>query len=219
MARKKSNKRAFSITTGEVSAMFWIIGFVMIMVGLRYLFEMQSAFRELGNESLVGTTGLVIFLIFFFVFFSLLSMAFPNYQITKNDLNIFIDRITNPDFIGWGRITRNKRLRVHTVDMGPSGQTKGIVNGEKADVFNFGDYTVTTKNGNQIIFVNDWLNTNINFDDVRDMNLIKRHFGIVGFNAWKYAANKKQLLTGLEEIVDEEKTEEGNEEVGHEQSQ
>jgi hypothetical protein len=121
-------------------------------------------------------------------------VALPNYKISKEGIQIFVDKITNPDWIGWLRFTRTKGLRTPIVKCGPLGQTKGMAYDEKADVINNGDYTITLQNGNKVIIKNDLLSSNINLDEVMGLNLIQKHHGMIGFDAYEYAADNNKLL-------------------------
>lgn len=195
------SKRAYSITNGEVSAIFWGIGLIMSVVVIFHLMAMNNQVSS-TNPGLAITFIFLISLLAIGKFFDFLSMAVPNYQISKHNLNLFVDKITNPDYIGWIRFTRNKKIRIHTVKTGPLGQTKGIANNEKADAINDGSYTVTLPNGNQAIIVNDFLSTNINLENAVGWNLIHKHFKIIGFKAWEKCAEDKKLLFEPEEKND-----------------
>ena len=83
-----------------------------------------------------------------------------------------MDKITNPDYIGWIRATRSRQIRNHIFKKGPLGQTKGRANGVKADVINKGDYTLTLPNGNQAIIKSDLLSTNINLEHCVNWQMI-----------------------------------------------
>jgi len=146
------------------------------------------------NPGIASLFMLIIVMLLMSIIFSFAAMALPNYQISKFNLNLFIDRITNPDFMGWIRFTRNKKVLLQIVSNGPLGQTKGITHGEKADVNNDGSYTVITPCGNQAIVVNDLSSHNINMDRATGWNLIHRHFGFLGFRAWEKAAEDDKLI-------------------------
>lgn len=186
-------KRAFTATNSEVSMMFWMIGLILIIKTIIDLFDMHNQVVA-KNPGLALTFMVIIFFIGMATFFSFLAMAIPNYQISKNNLNILIDRITNPDYIGWIRFTRTKRLQFQLVKNGPLGQTKGMANGEKADVINDGSYTVITPCGNQAILVSDLLSHNINLERAVGWSLIHKHFGFLGFRAWEKAIEQGKIL-------------------------
>jgi hypothetical protein len=147
------------------------------------------------NNPGISSAFMVIMMLFFMnIIFSFASMALPNYLISKYNLNILIDRVKNPDFVGWIRFTRTKRLCFQMVKNGPIGQTKGIANGEKADCINDGSYTVITPCGNQAIIKSDLLSHNINLDRAVGWNLISKHFGLIGFRAWEKAEEDGKLV-------------------------
>lgn len=185
-------KRAIRMSNSEISAIIWLMSLLFEVVALVCIYNMvKPALKDPGIMSLFMVITMMILMS---IIFSLAAMALPNYQISKHNLNLLIDRITNPDFMGWIRFTRNKKILFQIVKNGPLGQTKGLAHGEKADVNNDGSYTVITPSGNEAIIVNDLSTHNINMDRATGWNLIHKHFGIVGFRAWEKAADDKKLV-------------------------
>ena len=184
-------KRAFGVTNSEISVIIWIIGFLMSCLIVKIIFDIL--YPVLGDPGIGAGFGLILMLFMMNTIMSFASMALPNYMISKHNLNILIDRIKNPDFMGWIRYTRNKRLCFQVVKNGPLGQTKGIADGEKANIINDGSYTVITPCGNQAIIVNDLLSHNINLERAVGWNLINQHYGLVGFRAWEKAQDDGKL--------------------------
>ena len=105
-----------------------------------------------------------------------------------------MDRITNPDFMGWFGFNRNKRWHPQIVSLGSFGLTKGEMNEEKADVINDGMYTAILPNGNQVLIVNDLLSTNLSLNNALGWNLIHKHFGVIGYKAYELAVKENQVL-------------------------
>jgi len=192
-------KRAISITTPEVSSIFFGIGTLLMVFGISQLLSINKWAVYNGQGSLSGTIIVTIFVLIIMWFFFLIAIAFPLYQIVKNNLFIFMDRISNPDFIGWFGFNRNKKFYPQIVDIGSFGNTKGIMNNENADVINDSKYTATTTNGNQAIIVNDMLSNNIDLDNAVGWNLIKKHFGVVGFKAYELCMTKGETIFPVEE--------------------
>jgi hypothetical protein len=190
------SKRAITLTNSEISMIFWVIYLIMAVFTMKTLwgYWVQTSHPILGNPQLNLEFTLLMFITVIGIFFSLMSVVLPNYLISKYNLNLLIDRISNPNWIGWIRFTRSKGLRFHIVKKGPLGQTKGYANDAEADVINTGDYTVTLQNGNQAIIKSDLLTTNINLEDAVGWQLIKKHYGVVGYKAWEKAADEGQLL-------------------------
>jgi len=186
------SKRAFGITNSEISAVIWIIGFLMSCISLKVTYDV---FRPaLGDPGIGNAFMIILMMSFMSIIFSFSAMALPNFLISKYNLNILIDRIRNPDFIGWIRFTRNKRLCFQVVKNGPLGQTKGLANDEKADIINDGSYTVITPAGNQAVIKSDLLSNNINLERAVGWNLIHKHFGLLGFRAWEKAQDDGKLV-------------------------
>jgi len=185
--------RAIGLTTQEMSMVFWVISLVMAMVVINYCLDLYSQIAPINPG--IGT--LLMFMLFICIFgkiFDFIAMAIPNYKISKENLNWFIDKISNPDYMGWIRFTKNKKLRIQIVKCGPLGQTKGLAYGDKADVINTGDYTVTNSVGNQAIIINDLLSTNVNLNEALGLNLIQKHYGTIGFNAYERCVDQDKLL-------------------------
>jgi len=184
-------KRAYGITNSEISSILWIMSLVMFVISLKVTLDILSP--AMGNPNIRGAFMTICLMVFMGIIFSFAAMGLPNYLISKYNLNILIDRIRNPDFLGWIRFTRNKRLCFQTVKSGPLGQTKGMANDEKADVINDGNYTVITPCGNQAILKSDLLSHNIDLERAVGWQLIDKHYGLIGFKAWEKAEDDKKL--------------------------
>jgi len=185
--------RAIGLTTQEMSTIFWIISMVMAAVVINYCIDLYIQIAPINP----GIGGLLIFMLFVTIImkvFDFMAMALPNYKISKENLNWWIDKINNPDYMGWIRATRNKVIRTQIVKCGALGQTKGMAYGHKADAINTGDYTVTNSIGNKAIIKNDLLSTNVNLDEALGLNLIQKHHGLIGFNAYERAEDDDALL-------------------------
>lgn len=184
--------RAISFTTQETSTIFWTISMVMAMVAINYCFDLFIQINPINP----GIGSLLIFMLLILIIgkiFDFIAMALPNYKISKENLNWFIDKV-DKDYIGWIRLTRNRKLRIQLVKCGPLGQTKGIAYGQKADVINTGDCTISNNIGNQAILKSDLLSTNINIDEAIGLNLIHKHHGLIGFDAYGEAIKKGKIL-------------------------
>lgn len=187
-------KRPYSVTNSEMSITLWGIGVLILLVVILNINGMRTQVQY-TNPQLAGTFSFMIGLCIISMFFGLIGVSIPNYQITKYNLNPFMDRITNEDWIAWIRFTRDKRLVIHTVKKSSMGRTKGVVHGKKATVINNGDYTITLPNGNQAICVSDLISQNINLDENVGWNLVYKHFGgLIGFKAYEKAVDSKNLL-------------------------
>lgn len=186
---------------------FLIIGFILFFISFKIILDMWVQVPLV--EFVLILFLLIIALVFFFM-----ATIWPNYIITKYNLNLLVDRITNPNYIGWIRFTRSKGLRFAIVAKGPLGQTKGRANDAKADVINNGEYTVTLQNGNSAIIKSDLLSTNVNLERCVGWQLIKKHFGVFGFKAWEKAVDDEQTLFKriIEEKTDDDRGE-GQEKV------
>ena len=189
----KATKRAYSVTTGEVSATFFFIAMILLTIGLVQVIKISNLIAPV-NPFLSGGLNLGVSLIGIAAFFYFLSVIIPNWAITKYNLNILIDRITNPDFIGWVRFTRDKGIQFHTVEVDSHGRTKGLVNDKKADVINSGECTLTCSNGNKLIIVNDFLSHNKNLKDCVGWSLVKKHFGFLGYDVHRRAVSMGKTI-------------------------
>lgn len=211
---QQKTKRAYSVTNSEMSAVLWGISvFVLLMVVIQINgMRVQVA---VGNPGLAASFSFMMSLIVISVFFSLISMVIPNYQISKYNLNVLIDRITNDDWIGWIRFSRDKRLLFHTVKKDSMGRTKGVVHGKKATVVNWGDYTVTGPNGNKLICVSDLISQNDNLEENVGWNLVHKHFGgVIGYKAYEKALDSGEML--FDDLTESKKTKDKKVEAGEE---
>ena len=169
----------YSITTQETSVVFFLIGIIIMAIILT-----DPGFPMLAK-----------FLMFIALMFFGISMITPNYAISKYNLNMFIDKITNPDFENWLRVTKNRTFAPQTVKKGVLGQSKGIIHNAKADIINRGDFTITFQNGNHGLLMYDTLSHNINFNHTLGWKLIRRKFGFLGSAAFQqyYETDKKNV--------------------------
>jgi len=158
----------YSITTQETSVVFFLIGIIIMAIILT-----DPGFPMLAK-----------FLIFIALMFFGISMITPNYAISKYNLNMFIDKITNPDFENWLRVTKNRTFAPQTVKKGVLGQSKGLVHGAKADIINKGDFTITLQNGNHALITYDTLSHNVNLNHALGWKLIRRKYGFLGSQAF-----------------------------------
>lgn len=184
MVKKKNIGRPFTITTQEMSAVTWIIGFSIFFVTIMNI-------RGFPVEIII------IYLISAFVMGA--AMFQPNWMITKYNLNMIIDKMTNPNYEGWIRVTTNKKVYFKIVEAGPLGQTKGIMSGDPADVINKGDYTVAFQNGNHAILVNDSMSVNANLEEELGWKLMHKKYGVFGYEAYRRAAKEHQIDTDVVE--------------------
>lgn len=187
-------KRAISITTPEVSTIFFGIGFLLFVFVLRNLINILNWANYNGMPGLSSTVMTSVLILAMMLFMFLIAVVFPNYQIVKYNLFLLIDRISNPDYIGWLGFNRNKRFFPQIVRIGSFGKTEGVMNDKKADVINDGTYTAILPNGNQALVATDMLSNNINMVNAVGWNLIQKHFGVIGFKAWEVAMSQDQLL-------------------------
>lgn len=171
----------YSITTQETSVVFFLIGIIIMAIILT-----DPGFPFLAK-----------FLIFISLMFFGISMFTPNYAISKYNLNMFIDKITNPDFENWLRITKNRTFAPQTVKKGVLGQSKGLVHGAKADIINRGDFTITLQNGNHGLVTYDALSHNVNLNHALGWKLIRRKFGLLGSSAFQKCYDEGKTMHKL----------------------
>ena len=204
------SKRAISITNQEISIIMWMVGLIMFGVVIKMIYSLYAQVNlppPYGNPGLAAQFSLMMFILVVGIMFSLIAVVMPNYLISKYDLDLFVNRISNPDWIGWLRFTKSKGFRPHIVKKGPLGVTHGMANSVKADCVNNGDYIVTLPNGNQAIIKSDLLNHNVNLEQNIGWELVKKHFGCIGFKAWERAANDDELMFKFDEEENVDKQE------------
>jgi len=186
-------KRAISVSNSEISIVIWIIGFFLAGYAIKKVWTLHNMILPI-NQGIAFELILVMMLLFGAVFLFAFSTAWINFFISKYELNLWIDKITNPDFMGWVRFTKNRRIRSQIVKKGALGLTKGVANDSKADVINNADYTVTLPNGNQAILTVDLFSENVNLEKVAGWQLLHRHFGFIGHRAYEKCIEDKETL-------------------------
>lgn len=204
---RKAKGRAIGVTNSEISIVLWIVSFAIQLIAIKYVWSLLLEYPGIIDFFIL------IFLLPFSLFMSFMAVFWTNYLISKYDLFLFTDKITNPDFIGWLRFTRSKGCRPAIVRKGPLGEVKGVANGVKASAINKGDYTVTLPNGNQCIIVHDMCHTNMNLEQNEGWEMIQRHHGLIGFSAWERAVDEGETLFDMDEIIidDEDEIDEDQE--------
>lgn len=186
MRRKRNIGRPFSVTTQEMSVTIWVVGFVLFFI-------------TIINDPYFPMTYTVLFIIS--SFFTAAAMGLPNFMITKYSLNMFIDRMTNPNYENWLRLTKNRRLFPKIVQTGPLGQSKGLVSGYNADIINKGNYTVTLQNGNSLIISPDVMSNNADLDEEIGWKIVKHKHGFLGFDAYRKAIRENRIDNMEEEVI------------------
>lgn len=185
MKQKKNLGRPFMLTTQELAAGTWVIGFVIF-----FIIAINDPYFP------------IIYLIMYIMSSMVMAAAFviPCWMITKYDLNPEIDRMTNPNYEIVYRLTKNRKLFRRLQETGPLGQTKGLVAGYNADTINKGSYTITLQNGNHAIICPDVMSVNANLDEEIGWKLTKRKYGFWGFNAYRKAIVENKI-EGIEPLI------------------
>lgn len=110
------------------------------------------------------TEEIVKVLVFVGIVFTLMGIIWINYLVSANRLQPLINRIKPETHDVWVRFTKNNLLTFQVVKKGVYGQTKGIMQGKKADVVDRGDFPIRLINGNTGIIINDMMSHNVNLD-------------------------------------------------------
>ena len=103
---------------------------------------------------------IMVISIMFFAF----AHVFLNWLISYNKLQPFINKINPERDKVWLRVTKGKLFTAQIVKNGAYGQTKGLMNEQKADVIDKGDFPLRLMNGNPAILVYDLMSHNANVD-------------------------------------------------------
>jgi len=179
------SKRPFKITSQEIATIMWCIGLFIIMMTFYMSYDAQF------NQFIVDMS-----MIFFFaigLMFTFIGYAFPCYQISKWDCNIYMDKL-EVGWEGWLRFTKSRKFAPQCVRTGPLGQEKGLVSGHKADIINRGDFPITLRNGNHAVIKYDLMSHNINLIEALGWELISRKYGLLGANGYrKCLADEKTI--------------------------
>jgi len=129
----------------SVSAFIYAVGIIPLMIIIAGPAHMVE--KVLAIASIVMTLSAVCWIL---------------YLISYNRLSPLINRVRPETEEVWVRVTKSNMLSFQVVKKGVYGQTKGVMQGKKADVIDKGDFTVNLINGNKAILVHDMMSHNIN---------------------------------------------------------
>ena len=131
------------IGNSEISIAVWITSIVPLII----IMMMNPPF-------------LVMIMVFASIFIGIIAISWLPWLVGKYQLRPAIDKCGDNETT-WCRVTKDRIIRPQFVDKGPYGQTKGVVNREKADVVDDGSFPCRWLNGNPSILMYDMMNTNI----------------------------------------------------------
>jgi predicted membrane protein len=179
------SKRPFKFTTQEIAVVFWCISILIFIVNFYVTYQPSYGVFIIPLP--------FFFFIIISLFFTFLAFCFPCYQISKYNLNIFIDKMED-GWEGWLRHTKSRKFAPQVIKTGPLGQEKGLVNGHKADIINRGDFPITLQNGNHAVIKYDLMSHNINLNEAIGWKLIQRKWGFIGSNAFKRCSEEGKTI-------------------------
>jgi hypothetical protein len=185
-------KRPFKFTTQEFATIFFMVGFFFILVVFRSSYQIATDNQGNSRMLFVFEPGMLLF-IGMGIFLMAIGYILPCYQISRYNLNIFMDKLEQ-GFEGWLRFTKNRKFAPQIIKTGPLGQEKGVVSGYKADIINRGDFPVTLLNGNHAVIKYDLMSHNVNLNEVIGWALIVRKYGYLGSTAYKYALETNNTI-------------------------
>lgn len=163
----------------------WCIGLFIIMISL------YMSYDPLYHMFVIPEGFILFFAVG--VFFTFIGTVLPCYQISKYNLNMFIDRMED-GFDTWLRFTKGRKFAPQIVRTGPLGQQKGLVSGNKADIINRGDFPVTLLNGNHAVIKYDLMSHNVSLDEAMGWKLIGRKYGMLGSNCYKRCLSEDKII-------------------------
>jgi len=137
---------------------------------------------------------MVTILIFLSIFIGVFAITWLPYYVSKFHLRPAIDKCKS-DETTWLRITKDRIILPQFVDKGPYGQTKGVTNGEKADVIDDGSFPCNWQNGSRVKIMYDLMNTNADLNKSVARNIMKKKFKVrSGVEAYKLAKKNKMRV-------------------------
>jgi len=161
----------------EYSIITWIISIIPLI----FIIMMNPPF-------------LVIVMVFASVFIGMCAIAWLPMLISKYKLRPALDKCGENETT-WCRVTKDRIIIPQFVSKGPYGQTKGVVNREKADVVDDGSFPCKWLNGNPAILMYDMMNTNIDLRKSVARKKIKFRWHVRnGVEAYQKAEEEGQLL-------------------------
>jgi len=137
---------------------------------------------------------IVIVLVFASVFIGMAAIAWLPMLIGKYRLRPAIDKCGENETT-WCRVTKDRIIIPQFVSKGPYGQTKGVVNREKADVVDDGSFPCKWLNGNSAIMMYYMMNTNIDLRKSVARKKIKFRWKVRnGVDAYKKAVEEGEVM-------------------------
>jgi len=137
---------------------------------------------------------MVMILIFSSIIIGMCAIAWLPMLINKYKLRPALDKCGENETT-WCRVTKDRIVIPQFVSKGPYGQTKGVVNREKADVVDDGSFPCKWLNGNPAILMYDMMNTNIDLNKSVARKRIKWRWKVNnGVQAYKKAVDAERVL-------------------------
>lgn len=196
--RKPGEPRPIALTSQEVAITFWCVALIfaavfIYMLPIRIIDEDTNVmFYAYPMESI----GFVFFMIFFFTFF---GIAWMNWSHSKNNLNMWSDRI-HPDWQGVIRADKNGLVTNQIMKKDSLGLLKGIVFGKKAAAINKRSFNLKLPNGNSVVIVLDFMSSTVDLREALGWSLYKKRHKLLGYDAYvRCKQEKKTLLTTTED--------------------
>lgn len=192
--KRKGDPRPIGFTIQEIAMVFLSIS-VLFMAVLVYFPNRKIFEISTGVEWYIYDLTTLVFLLILSFIFSALGIIFLCLSHSKNDLNMWTDRV-NKDWQPTLRVDKNGLVSNQIMKKDSLGFVKGIAFGKKAGLINKGGFKLTLPNGNTVLLVLDFMSHNANPLEAVGWTLHKKKHGVIGYNAYtKCKREKKTLLT------------------------
>jgi len=194
----RKRKRPIGFTSGEISASFYVVGFLIGIIGVWRINDMRTDFAQYQQYlPLANALSFVMFMVIVAFVFMMASMLWTNLIVGKYNLWPLSDKVKG-DFTTELSVGANNRVEVILSPVGPVGITMGYKDGNKIDHIDFGDSNLIWPNGNKVLISPDLFSRNLNIDNAIGWTLMKQHFGMVGFDLYNHALKNNEVLVNVD---------------------
>lgn len=193
--KRKGDPRPIGFTIQEIAMVFLSISVLFMAVLVNFpnnkILELST-----GIEWYIYDFSTLAFLLILSFMFAALGMIFICFSLSKNDLNMWTDRV-NKDWQATLRVDKNGLVSNQIMKKDSLGFVKGIAFGKKAGLINKGGFKLTLPNGNTVLLVLDFMSHNANPLEAVGWSLYKKKHGVIGYNAYKKCQREKKTLLSI----------------------
>lgn len=188
--RKAGEPRPIMVTIQDIAITFWCTSLLFLLI---IVFFSPTVIDEGRIFYLFEADSFFLFLLLS-ITFSLLSIVYVCYAISKYHLNMWTDKL-HPDWQGCIRVDKNGQVTNQIIKKDSLGYNKLIAFGKKAGIINRSGFKLNLPNGNTVIVAFDPMSHNADLLEALGWVLYKKRHGFIGYDAYvRYKKDKKELI-------------------------